>query len=420
MTKEAIVYNWSGHKNGPTEPVRFPVRTLKIDDETLRDGLQGSQLEKPITINEKQIYIELASPFVDHFDVAYPNSHESQARQALCLIKHAIESNLQKTFSLAGRAAVWDDIKPMVDIFEQLGSYPQLRADIFLDGSIHRSEFEGWDRKSMMDQMVQNIRTLKQQGLQVMFVAERATATPPNELEEVFVRAADSGADTLCIADTQGSMDPIGMTKILRWALDNVGKRYPDIEWDAHCHNHLGMAVANSLIAAHEGFNEVHGASLWLGEGPGNADNSNLLLALVARGYLNRDLTGLKRFYEDVSKLLGIEIPVSAPGVGKSAFRTSSGIHARALEKGEQAERAALIYWPIQPETVGALAGAEIGPMSSPSNVRLKLKELGEPYSEKLTSALLNLAKEKGVKLTNETIMDVIIGIRTQPHRDAK
>ena len=405
--KENGVYDWSRHE-GPTEPVRLPVTTLKLDDETLRDGLQGAQLEEEqaISINDKKIYIELAAPFVDHFDLAYPNSHETQVKDALELIRHGIAKGLKTSYSLAGRAAKCEDIKPIIGIFEEVEHYP-LRADIFLDGSTQRARFQGWDRNEMLEQMESNIRTLKKHGMRVMFVAERATATHPNELEETLTMAADSGADVLCIADTQGLADTKAMTNIARWTLKNIGTKYQEIEWDAHCHNHLGMAVANSLVAIQEGFSEIHGTVLWLGEGPGNADNANLLTALVVKGYLDRDLRELTKFYKEVSDLIRLKIPVSAPVVGNSAHKTSSGIHAQAIEKGEKTEDASLIYFPYHPELVGAKASAEVGPMSSLANVRLKLKDMGIVGTEEMMAEILEEAKNTGRILPESRIRRV-------------
>lgn len=417
MSERPTIYDWSKHE-GPARPLRSPVEIVKIDDETLRDGLQGTQLKNStkknrITLREKLIYLDLAAPFVDHFDLAYPNSHKSQQKQAEKLILHAIKHNFTNTFSMAGRAAVWDDLKPMLDIFEKTQKYP-LRADIFLDGSVHRASFEGWNRQGMLNQMALNIQNLTKHNMRVMFVAERATATNPDELKEVLTIAADSGADTLCIADTQGIARPIAMTNISRWLVENIGLHYPEIELDAHCHNHLGMAVANSLIAIDEGFNEVHGAALWLGEGPGNTDLANLLAALSVYGYINRDLRGLEQFYNRVSNLMGIEIPKSAPVVGESAHKTGSGLHARVLEKKYQVEGAVEIYLAYRPEDFGAKAGVEVGPMSSGANVRLKLKELNEPWSEELETALLSLAKEEGLVLNDDTIRTIAISFRSK------
>lgn len=407
MKESEALYDWAKHES-PEKPVRPPLTIVKIDDETLRDGLQGTQAEQAITINEKKIYIELAAPLVDHFDLAYPNSHNSQFKDALALIKHGISKGLKNTYSLAGRAASFEDLKPIVDIFEALGGYPQIRADIFLDGSRHRAKHEGWDRDDLLNKMEENIRIMKKQGLTVMFVAERATATPPDELKETFERAADVGADVLCIADTQGLASPTGMRNITRWSLDKVGRRYPKILWDVHCHNHLGMAVANSLIAMEEGFNEVHGTVLWMGEGPGNADLANLLTVGSVKGYLDKDLTSLKTFYKDVSDLFGLKIPTSAPVVGESAHKTSSGIHARALEKGNGFE-ASLIYNPYYPGNVGSQASVEIGPMSSPANVRLKTKEMGYTSTppKEMIEELLNEAKSSGRILPESRVRNV-------------
>lgn len=389
-------YNWSNHEDTGSS-VRPSLSIIRIDDESLRDGLQGAQLEQAITINEKKIYIELAAPLVDHFDLAYPNSHESQYKDALDLVKHGISKGLQTSYSFAGRAAAFEDLKPIIDVFETLGKYPQLRADIFLDGSKHRAKHEGWDREELLSQMEKNIKIMKKQDLMVMFVAERATSTPPEELEETFERAACSGADVLCIADTQGLVSPTAMRNISRWSLDKIGRKYSHILWDAHCHNHLGMAVANSLTAIEEGFNEVHGTVLWMGEGPGNADLANLLTVASVKGYLDKDLTSLKSFYKNVSDLFGLKIPVSAPVVGASAHKTSSSIHARALEKGNELE-ASLIYNPYYPGIVGDKASTEIGPMSGPANVRLKAKDMGYtsvPPQEMINEAL-NEARGSG------------------------
>lgn len=403
----AAGYNWANHEVG-SEPIRPSLLTVKIDDESLRDGLQGAQLEQAITINEKKIYIELAAPLVDHFDLAYPNSHESQYRDALDLVRHGISKGLQTSYSFAGRAAAFEDLKPIIDISEALGQYPQIRADIFLDGSKHRAKHEGWDREELLSQMEKNIKIMKKQGLLVMFVAERATSTPPDELEETFERAACSGADILCIADTQGIVTPTAMRNISRWSFDKIGKKYSQILWDAHCHNHLGMAIANSFTAMEEGFNEVHGTVLWMGEGPGNADLANLLTVASVKGYIDKDLTSLKSFYKNVSDLFGLKIPVSAPVVGASTYKTSSGIHARALEKGDEYE-ASLIYNPYHPGIVGDRASTEIGPMSGPANVRLKARDMGYTSvpSPEMIDELLNEAKDSSRILPESRIRTI-------------
>lgn len=409
--KETLVYDWFNHES-PEKPVRPPIQAVKIDDETLRDGLQGTQLKESFSLNEKIIYLELAAPFVDHFDVGYPNSHEAQSEEALAIISHGLEKKLRATYSLAGRAPSRADLDPMVDIFKsvnhRLDNGTTIRADIFFDGSLRRAKFEGWDRQEMLSQTEANIKFLKSYDMKVMYVAEMATITPPDELKESFTRAVEAGADVLCIADTTGVASPQAMRNIARWSLYELGRLYEHLEWDAHCHNHLGLAIANSLTAVEEGFNEVHGTVLWLGEGPGNADNANLLTTLVVKGYLDRDLRGLNQFYREVSDLLGIPIPSSAPVVGKSAHSTGSGIHARSIEKQMMTEGSGHPYSPYPPELVGANASAEIGPMSSAANVRLKLREWNIQPTEEMTQDLLKEAKRSGRIVPDSTIMRYI------------
>lgn len=403
MKETGIVYDWSKHK-GPTEPVRLPSASVEIDDETLRDGMQGTQFEnqEEISPDANKQYIQIAAPFIDHADSGFPGSHENHRDRIKDVIRNSLTKGLGTTFSCAARGSAMEDIRPIIEISHQLDGYP-LEADIFLDSSTYRAKAQGWDREEMLLRLKDNILLLKQHNLPIMFVAERATATPPDELHDALKMAADLGVDRLCIADTQGRADHRGVVNIFRWSFVNFSN-YENIKWDGHFHNDLGLGAANSLAAVYEGANRVHATVIGIGERSGNVDLATMLVALQTRGFIDKNLQGLTEFYKKASEMFKLSIPVNLPAVGDSSHGTSSGVHASAIESEQNEQVAENIYFAYPPELVGARAKVEIGPMSGGANVRLKLRDLGIPSCQELEIELLKHAKEKGVILNDDTI----------------
>src|SRR3989344_395755 len=404
MSERQPTYDWSKH-DGPSSPVKVPSSYVEIDDETLRDGLQGIQLETHPSLENKRIYLRLASQFVDHADIGFPGSEDQHRNEIAQLIAFVQDKKLGLTLSTAGRGAVESDIMPIIQISHELDGYP-LEADIFLDGSHLRAQVEGWDRKEKLDQLKTNLKLLRQHNLPVMFVAERATSTSPEELAEIFGIAADLGVDRLCVADTQGRADHRAISNIFRWSFNEFAK-YPNVKWDAHFHNGRGLGISNCLIASEEGIDRVHVTSFCIGEGPGNADLATLLVNLNLSGYRNTDLRELNHFSQVASELLNFPIPSNAPVIGKSSFATGSGVHAAALYKEATRNGSVGIYFPFPPGDVGASPDVKIGPFSGAHNVYMRLEKLGIEPTEEVVQAILNEAKSQRKLLTDETIKGI-------------
>src|SRR3989344_3029464 len=133
MSERIPTYDWSNHE-GPTSQVKASVFPVEIDDETLRDGLQGIQLESHPSLEKKRIYLRLASQFVDHADIGFPGSEELHKKEIAQLISFVEARNLGISLSAAARGAMKSDIEPIIDISHGLDGY-RLEADIFLDSS---------------------------------------------------------------------------------------------------------------------------------------------------------------------------------------------------------------------------------------------------------------------------------------------
>lgn len=404
---ESGIYNWSRH-DGPIQPVCLPKKSVEIDDETLRDGLQGTQLDSHPTTSQRQTYLLLANKFVDHADIGFPGGEGDHKEQIAELIKFSLDKGLDLSLSCAARAAVESDIKPIIDLSHQSGGYP-LEADIFLDVSEYRAALEGWDRKEKLSALAGNIKRLKKHNLPVMFVPERATSTPPEELLEACKIACDLGVDRICIADTQGIAASRGITNIFRWSLEELGSQYPNVKWDGHFHNDRGLGLANCITAVDEGVDRVHATSFCIGERSGNVDLAILLLNLNMAGFREDDLTGLRKFTQLVSNLLSYEIPPNMPVYGEGAFSTASGVHASAVDKEAMSDGIHRTYFPINPNLVGGKARVEVGPFSGSANVIFKLREMGIYPDDDVVKKILMEAR-KGRNLLSDTTIRGIAG----------
>jgi isopropylmalate/homocitrate/citramalate synthase len=398
-------YNWAAHQ-GPEKPVRSPNPFVAIDDETLRDGLQGAQLDAHPSTGQKKIYLENVDKFVEHADIGFPGSESEHQKELEELIRFTQDRRMNMTLSVAGRGSAESDIKPIAELAHKTGY--SLEADLFLDGSIYRSTLEKWDRQEKFKQLAGNIAFLKSQNLPVMFVPERATSTPPDELFEICKIAIESGADRIALADTVGIAAQHGIQNLLRWSFAELGAQYPDIKWDAHFHNDRGLATANCLVAAHEGIDRVHTTVFCLGERPGNADLGQVLLNFNLAGYRDTDLRELTPFMQLASDLLKFPIPVNAPVYGDSAHKTASGVHASALFKEQANEGQHTIYLAYPPESVGSKPGVEIGPFSGAANVRYKLRDLGLPATDEKIQEILTEAKHSRGILPDSTIFQIV------------
>jgi isopropylmalate/homocitrate/citramalate synthase len=402
---KGVDYIWSRHE-GPDKPVRSVVPHVEIDDETLRDGLQGAQLEQHPTREGKLSYLSHASKFVDHADIGFPGSEETHRKEIEEIIKLMENRGINISVSGAGRAAADSDIRPIIDISHNLDGYP-IEADIFFDSSNIRAHVQHWNRDEMLSKVRQNIELLKQQNLPIMYVFERATSTPPEEMSDVLEIVADLGVDRIGIADTQGIANDEAIKNIFRWFSEQIESNNPEIMLDVHFHNDRGFAGQNTIIAAREGANRVHVTSLCIGERAGNADLAQVAKNLQLEGYRNNNLVELWDASQDISRILKFPIPVNAPVIGRDAHTTASGVHASAHLRELELDDGNKIYHAYDPASVGAKPGVEVGPSSGDSNVVIKLRELGiEPTPEKVAAILAEAKAGRGL-LSSRYIQEI-------------
>jgi 2-isopropylmalate synthase len=227
------------------------------------------------------------------------------------------------------------------------------RCHIFLGTSpIHRSAKLRMSTDEVLAAAVRSVAYARTLFDDVEFSAEDAFRTEPAFLAEVMEAAADAGAQTLNVPDTVGYATPDEVRARYADLIARIRPKHPRAVFSAHCHDDLGLAVANSLAAVEAGARQVEGAINGIGERAGNASLEEVIMALRTRADRYDVTTGVDcRHLVRTSRLLCeiTESPVvrNKAIVGVNAFAHEAGIH----QHGMMAD--ARTYEIMRPEDVG-------------------------------------------------------------------
>ena len=216
---------------------------------------------------------------------------------------------------------------------------------------------------------------------EVEFSAEDASRTELDFLAEAFTVAADAGATILNVADTVGYATPEEYGNIFRHLRARLGNR-PTLVWSAHCHNDLGLAVANSLAAVAAGAQQVECAINGIGERAGNAALEEIAVALAVRrehyqAETKLRLSELCATSRMLTEITRVDVPPNKSVVGANAFAHEAGIHQDGILKNP------LTYQVISPESVGVSAHKLVlGKHSGRNAIRSRLADLGPTLTD--------------------------------------
>jgi len=181
-----------------------------------------------------------------------------------------------------------------------------------------------------LDQIAGAIRHAKDAGLRVRFTLEDASRTDPDESEEAFAAAIDSGADRICYADTVGVAEPADVAL----AVGRMRARFPAVPVEVHLHDDRGLALANALAALDAGAEWVSTSVLGLGERCGIVDLTALLANVAVRGLRAwPDGDTLQRVARAVATHSGQPPDVRRPVIGENAFTHTAKLHVKAMNR---------------------------------------------------------------------------------------
>ena len=315
-----------------------------IFDTTLRDGEQspGCSMNTREKLEVARALVELGVDVIEAgFPIASPGDFEAVKeiadrfgdRATICALARSREDDIQKAMGALANAA-------------------KKRIHVFLATSaIHREFKLKMDKSQIIERAVTSVKMAREFTDDVEFSPEDAARTELDFLCEVVEATIAAGATTVNIPDTVGYATPNHYFKVITHLKQNV----PNIEKaiiSTHCHNDLGLAVANSLSAIEAGARQVECTINGLGERAGNAALEEIVMALRTRAdYYNvHTKINTQKLYPTshlVSSITGMKVQRNKAIVGQNAFAHEAGIH----QHGMLQERST--YEIMKPEDVG-------------------------------------------------------------------
>lgn len=344
-----------------------------VFDTTLRDGEQapGFSMSPADKVRLAHILAALKVDVVEAgFAAASPGDEEAVRR-----VVGEVEGPVFCSLARANEA----DIDAA---YRALKGTEERRCHVFLGTSpIHRSAKLKMSKAEVLaaaERAVAYARTLFED---VEFSPEDAIRTEPEFLAEVCEVAAAAGAATLNIPDTVGYSTPGEIGDIFRNLVATVRERFPQVVFSAHCHDDLGMAVANSLAAVEAGARQVEGAINGIGERAGNASIEEMVMAIRTRSdryalATGVDATQLVRASRLLSEITHTPVVRNKAIVGLNAFAHEAGIH----QHGMMADPST--YEIMRPQDVGFESSwFVLGKHSGRHAVAKRAEALGQPLS---------------------------------------
>lgn len=363
---------------------------IVIFDTTLRDGEQSAGIG--LTTQEKlEIAKQLDRLGVDAIEAGFAASSpgDLEAVQTIAReVRRPIITSLARCHPDDVDQA-WEGVKeaarPRIHVFIS-------SSDVQIMHQLRRNPEE------VLDIAVASVERAKNYCQDVEFSPMDATRTDPDYLYKMLEAVIEAGATTVNIADTVGHTIPSEFAERITGIKDNVpniGKAVLSV----HCHNDLGLSVANSLAAVKVGVRQVEGCINGLGERAGNAALEEVIMGIETRSDLfnvstNIDTTQIYRTSRLVSDITGFPVQPNKAIVGANAFRHASGIHQDGVIKDRTT------YEIIDPKSVGWPSNSLVlGKLSGRAGLRARLEELGYQLDKndlnEVFEAFKNLADRK-------------------------
>ncbi|MGI6200334.1 MAG: 2-isopropylmalate synthase [Christensenellales bacterium] len=355
---------------------------IRIFDTTLRDGEQTPGVN--LNMDEKlEIARHLETLGVDVIEAGFPASSPGdfeavrriaqQIRQsAVCGLARAVTADVERCYLAVKEAA-----HPVIHVF-------------IATSELHMQYKLRMTAEQVLARAVEAVRLAKHYVQDVEFSCEDGSRTDPAFLYRILEAVIDAGATVVNIPDTVGYCAASEYRQLIQGVMDNVPNIHKAIV-SVHCHDDLGLGVANSLAGLVGGARQVECTINGLGERAGNAALEEIVMNLYTRGdhyglTCGVDTTQLYRTCRMISSLTNVELPANKAVVGMNAFRHESGIHQHGMLANRQT------YEIMTPASIGLSENAMVmGKHSGRHAFQDRLGQLG--YN--LTATQLDKAFEK-------------------------
>jgi 2-isopropylmalate synthase len=399
-----LIYDWNRAEGLEWTFTAAP----RLDDETLRDGLQSPSVLDPPIEKKLRILHLMEALGIDAADLGLPAATPRAKADVLRLVQEIAGAKLRIRPNCAARTTE-ADLQPIADISQATGV--EIESAMFLGSSPIRQYAEDWSLDFLLRTTERAVKYSLSVGVPPMYVTEDTTRAQPETVKRLYTTAIECGARAIVVCDTVGHVTPQGAQALIRFVREEVIKPTGEkVRLDWHGHSDRGLAVANALAALAAGADQAHGVALGLGERAGNTAMDQLLVNLRLMGAIDRSLTRLKEYCDAVADALGVPIPPNYPAVGADAFRTATGVHAAAVVKAfrkHDVELASQVYSGVPSHWFGLEQKIEVGPLSGKANVIHWLERQGVPASPELIEKILAHAKRQDRLLKDAEIQEL-------------
>ena len=383
-----------------------------IFDTTLRDGEQAPgatmNLEEKLliakTLEKMGVdVIEAGFPAASNGDFEAVNSIAKTIKNStICGLARAKKSDIERTAEALKPAA-----RPRIHTF--LATSP-----------IHMKYKLKMDEAQVLSAIAESVRLARSFCPEVDWSPEDATRSNRDFLFQAIETAIHAGANTINIPDTVGYTTPEEYFDLISAIKNNVANIDKAII-STHCHNDLGLAVANSLAAMRAGARQIECTINGIGERAGNAALEEIVMAIKTRGDFykvetNIDTTMIMRISKLVAGITGFNVQYNKAIVGANAFAHESGIHQDGILKNRET------YEIMTPESVGLeKSSLVLGKLSGRAAFKDRLKEIGYDLSDEMLAQAFQKFKDladKKKEILDEDIVSLVDGsiVNTKSH----
>ncbi|AIZ56169.1 2-isopropylmalate synthase [Candidatus Methanoplasma termitum] len=366
-----------------------PIKDVKIFDTTLRDGEQapGIALSRE---DKVRIAIALDDLGVDILEGGFAASGEGEKEILTKLMKSDLDA---KVCSLA-RCVI-------SDIDAVLSTGVGMVHTFIATSDLHMQYKLKMTPEQVKEKAVEIVEYAKAHGLEVQFSCEDATRSDLNFMKDVLKGVQEAGVDSINIPDTVGVITPRAMGYLI-----GELKKTVKVPLSVHCHNDMGLAVANSIAAIDAGATICHVCMNGIGERTGNAALEEVAVNLFANyGIQTVDMSKIGPTSKLVERITGFNLAGNKPIVGRNAFAHESGIHVHGVMANS------LTYEPFKPEMVGENRAIVIGKHSGAHSIQGRLDALGIAFPEEHLPDLLSTIKKIAIggKMIDDAELLVIV-----------
>jgi 2-isopropylmalate synthase len=386
---------------------------VTIFDTTLRDGEQAPGFS--MRIDEKlKLAHKLAALGVDIIEAGFPIASESDAEAVRMIARHVrgpVIAALARCSPADVERAGW-----------ALGPAPRRRIHTFIATSdLHLERKLRMTRQECIDAATAAVRLARGHTDDVQFSAEDATRSDPEFLWRVVEAVIQAGAKTINLPDTVGYSTPDEIKAFFRALIERVPSS-DQVTWSTHCHDDLGLAVANSLAALEGGARQIECTINGIGERAGNASLEEVVMVTRVRSdrlpYTTAiDTRGLYPASQLLTAVTGEGVQANKAIVGRNAFAHEAGIHQDGMIKDRRT------YEIMHPQDVGVpKATLVLGKHSGRHAVQRRCEQIGVTLDrhelDAVYAAVIAHADREKI-VTDRDLTMIVQRIRQAPATDA-